>query len=639
MTTRLIRPLLAALAGLLIIYEGCRLFFFLSHRNLFSASPSPDIIIAFWHGLRFDLATLLYINTPYLLLRLIPLTRRPGLPHRLLNLWFAVSNAFFIFVCMGDTEYFHFTGKRLTMGSLGIIRDMREQAGQITLYYWYYPVLALFIFAALWRWQIHLTRPVKPWRQRRPRIVSVLKVTLFVALWGLGARGGLQTKPLHIAHAMEYATDPNLAQLTLNSAFTLLRSGKQNHLRSVSFFPRWDDMVERVLREQKFSDHAPLAGQKPNIVLIIMESFNFEYMGHHDGTTNYTPFLNELAAKSVFYPLHFANGRRSIDALPSILAGLPNLMEDPLITSPYQSNQVVGLPSILAQNGYDTWFFHGGQNGTMFFDVMAKMLGVQHYVGLNEYPHSGHFDGKWGIFDEPFFQHVANKLDEIPGPFMASVFSLSSHHPYAIPPELKGRFPKGKLEIHESIGYADYALRRFFDTAATKPWFNNTLFIITADHTSKSETPLFESNIGRYRVPLLFYHPSQTDLGLAPPTSLVEQADIMPTVLNLLGLKTTDPMARFGHSLVTKETTPLKVPIVFHEGGQYWLVADDTAMRYTDADHQVFFDWRTGGVEQPTSVGAGRQKELREFLESRVQYFNTGMLENRINLPLKPPSR
>lgn len=311
------------------------------------------------------------------------------------------------------------------------------------------------------------------------------------------------------------------------------------------------------------------------------------------------------------------------------------LITDPFITSPYQSNQVIGLPSLLKKQGYDTYFFHGGHNGTMFFDAMAKMFGVEHYVGENEYPYSGHFDGQWGIFDEPFLQYVVERLDRAPAPFMASVFTLSSHHPYTIPSEYKGRFPKGSLEIHESIGYTDYALRRFFETAAKKPWFSNTLFILTADHTSKSSDQRYDTPIGRFRVPLIFYHPGQPRLPLFHPESLVEQADIMPTVLNLLGVPVDEPMARFGHSLVSDTPKKLTVPIVFHGSGNYWMVADDFAMHYGDSGELVFFNWHLGADDHHVTIPPQEELHYKNFLESRIQYFVEGMLENRINISLK----
>lgn len=621
-----------------VCYEGCRLFFLMLHRNLFTHNLVSQVAATFWYGLRFDAAAILFINGLYLLALILP----PRLTRQYLqgwNLWFAISNGFFMLVNLGDTEYFQFTGKRLTWGSLAIIKDIREQAFQISAYYWYYPIIALGLIVLFYQAQLKLTLPLlessQPMSRQKARWLKLGEVIATLLVIGMGTRGGMQTKPLHIAHAMEFAGDPNLAQLTLNSSFTLLRSGKQKHLQPVHYLPNWDAVVTAINEDQVFAPIHPLAGHKTNVVIVILESFNLEYMGLDGSNPSYTPFLNELSQKGTFFVNHFANGRRSIDALPSILAGLPNLMEDPFITSPYQSNQVIGLPSLLKKQGYDTYFFHGGHNGTMFFDAMAKMFGVEHYVGENEYPYSGHFDGQWGIFDEPFLQYVVERLDRAPAPFMASVFTLSSHHPYTIPSEYKGRFPKGSLEIHESIGYTDYALRRFFETAAKKPWFSNTLFILTADHTSKSSDQRYDTPIGRFRVPLIFYHPGQPRLPLFHPESLVEQADIMPTVLNLLGVPVDEPMARFGHSLVSDTPKKLTVPIVFHGSGNYWMVADDFAMHYGDSGELVFFNWHLGADDHHVTIPPQEELHYKNFLESRIQYFVEGMLENRINISLK----
>ncbi len=127
----------------------------------------------------------------------------------------------------------------------------------------------------------------------------------------------------------------------------------------------------------------------------------------------------------------FANGKRSIEALPSILSSLPAIMDNAFVTSLYSSNPIESLAAILKNKGYQTSFFHGGKNGTMGFDNFTKLVGIDAYFGLNEYPNEEDYDGNWGIYDEPYLQYFCNQISLMKEPFFTSVFTLSSHHPYS----------------------------------------------------------------------------------------------------------------------------------------------------------------------------------------------------------------
>lgn len=143
----------------------------------------------------------------------------------------------------------------------------------------------------------------------------------------------------------------------------------------------------------------------------------------------------------------------------------------------------------------------------MNFDGFTNHVGFEKYYGKNEYNNNKDYDGNWGIFDEPFLQYLGKQLTKTQQPFLASVFTLSSHHPYTIPAQHMNRFPKGTMIVHETVGYTDYAVRRFFEYAKQQPWFENTLFVITADHSALTETKEFKTALGLYRIPVIFYSP------------------------------------------------------------------------------------------------------------------------------------
>ena len=245
------------------------------------------------------------------------------------------------------------------------------------------------------------------------------------------------------------------------------------------------------------------------MIVFIIESLSAEYLNFYSNQKSYAPFLDELIKKSFVVKDFYANGRTSIEAVPTILGGIPSVIGEPYVTSIYQSNRLNGLARVLDGQGYQTHFFHGGQNGTMFRDSAAFITGFKHYYGKNEYPkdQAAHFDGTWGIWDHHFLDFMHEKLNHITEPFLASLFTINPHQPYDIPPEFRNQFEGGPLEILKPLQYIDASLRAFFEKAQREPWYKNTLFVFTADHTSKNLHPEFSHITGRLRVPFFAFHP------------------------------------------------------------------------------------------------------------------------------------
>lgn len=603
------------LVCLLGIYLSLRLLFWWIHHLQFPVLSWSVAMEVFLQGLRFDLAALALINAPAYALYLLPLPqswwRWQSRAALLLTL---PANLFFLAMNIVDIEYYRFTGKRFTRDSFAITHDITQQLGQIVVYYWYYSLfVALLVLALIW-----LDRRLLLTGDRKPRS------PWFALLWvlpllGLAARGGWQSKPLIPAHAFAMEGG-KYGIVTLNSSFTFLKSSDKASLSALELLPASE---ARALLGPEHAKPVAVLHRPRNVVLVILESFGREYVLEGKERASLTPFFRQLMQRGSSYSHAFANGRRSIDALPSILASIPAWMEPPFITSSYQTNRIIGLPAVLAEHGFRTHFYHGGNNGTMFFDVMARQLGFQRYLGASEYPDRADFDGQWGIFDEPFLRYVAEDLTaQQAEPFFATVFTLSSHHPYRIPDAYRGRFPKGTLEIHESLGYADYALQRFYETAKQQPWFADTLFILTADHTSKPADPLYETAYGRFAIPLVFIQNDQP-VRLSDLEVPAQHADIMPTVLDLLDIHTTQ-RSPFGQSLLR----PLSRPgVVLYEAGLYHLLGKDQLMSWNlNGDPQVF-DWhRDPFLKMPL------QTELDElpFLKASIQCYNNGMVYNQL---------
>ncbi|WP_439882283.1 LTA synthase family protein [Pontibacter sp. MBLB2868] len=611
--------LLRRLGLMLCLYMLLRFIFYVFNYSSFADASSAQTLLAFIYGLRFDLAAITAVNAPFILLSLFPWGNvLHPIYQRSLKVWFLLSNAPFIALALVDIEFFKFIGKRSSNELATITGDIADQLGQLVQYYWYL-VVAFVLLVYLLNKVYPALR--KPYRLQQSILLRSIRLLVVAALAVVAIRGGMQLKPLRVSHA--FVLEPaSLGHLSLNSPFTFIKGIGQPQLEQKHYFPDQESMLRAMSYNPAQYRHQTGAQQRENVVIIILESFAAEYVGALNEGRGYTPFLDSLATKGILFSNAFANGRKSIEALPSILAGVPSLMQEPYITSAYQANKLEGLGTVLQHAGYRTAFFHGAANGTMGFNNFSKIAGVQEYYGLDEYPESlkdKDFDGQWGIFDEPYLQYVATKLTEFDKPFLATLFTLSSHHPYTVPQKYKGRFPKGDLEIHESIGYADHALQEFFKTASKQPWYQNTLFILTADHTQKSIAPAYQNELGHFRVPLILFHPDKTFQAVRPD-QVVQHADIMPSVVDYLNLRA-DHMLPFGKSMFSAKD---KGEAILFNDNSYYLVQQDQVTELTADDQVKFYTFPAfSPVQTADASSAGK-------LKAYVQYFRSAMVNNKL---------
>src|SRR5688572_5257830 len=625
-----LRDLVKRLGWLLAIYSGLRLTFLLVNYSVFREASLLQFLKAFVIGLRFDLSAIFMVNGLFILFSLLPV---PGFQksgyQRFLKFIFILSN--FPFLCLNliDLEYFKFIGRRTSNELFTITQDIQAQTGQLLLNYWYFLIfgaLLLFLFIKWYPKTVKKSGIIFNWRLDLLILLVVGALTIFMI------RGGWQYKPIRPGNA--FLQQPSiLGHVSLNSTFTFIKSIDQPVLETKTYFASEEEVLKVLNFDPKKYARSSDKPTKENVVLIILESFSSEYTGVENNRPGFTPFFDSLAMRGSFYRHNYANGRKSIEALPSLLAGLPSLLHEPYITSSFQSNQIFGIGNIAKQNGYSTSFFHGAENGTMGFNTFSKMAGFDQYFGLREYPKEKlktDFDGQWGILDEPYLQYFVKELNKQKQPFLTSVFTLSSHQPYPVPAKYKGRFPKGTLPIHESIGYTDFALRQFFKTAAKQPWYQNTLFIITADHTQESADPNYQNQIGSFKVPLLLFHPSKK-LPAPPANKITQQADLPTTITDYLNLKT-DLLLPFGVSVL--DTTSNGRAIFFTEEN-YVLIHHDAVTNLNENEEINFHNYAPPKLSTYNQHAPEKEKQRTQELKALVQYYRNGLMHNNLYFWLK----
>jgi len=622
------RILFKRLVWLLLFYQLFRVAFYFFNRDVFTEVTVYALSEVFLHGLRFDISSILLINLPFIALSIF--TPEDILNTKTFQKWlkvlYGIINIPFFYVNLTDIEYFQFIGRRTTNELFTITQDIREQADHLFLDYWYYFVATLLLGFLLTKFY-PVYRNQEKSKLQYYRLQHILALLFFTIFCVLAIRGGTQYKPLNVGHALVHEPAV-LSNLALNSTFTFVRSFRNTSLEKKSYFANQEETARYLHFNPNKYLHQAEPPVRDNVVIIILESFGSEYIGIENNGQGYTPFFDSLATKGTLFRENYANGRRSILALPAILAGLPSLMDDSFISSSYESNQVYGLGNILEPAGYVTSFFHGGANGTMSFDAFTKKTGIRKYYGLNEYPRNlkdKDYDGLWGIFDEPFLQFTAQELSREKQPFAATVFTLSSHDPYTIPAQYQGRFPQGSLPLHETLGYTDFALRQFFKTAAQQPWYSNTLFILTGDHTQKTKRPGYNNTVAMHKVPLLLFHPSKS-FSYADTRKITQHADILPTIVDYLNVET-NKLLPFGHSVLD---TAQNGGAMYYASGMTSLLKRDYITLLRPNDEVKLYGYRTHGYDYLKKPMPQIESQYSQELKALVQYYRNGMVDNNL---------
>ena len=514
-------PIVAVVANVVlafVVYALCRVEFMLENWSYFSGHVTAQM----WHGgLIFDASAIAYTNLLWVLMVLFPLwAKETRAYHRVCKWTFVVINTLALVINFCDSVYFPYTLRRTTTS---VFQEFSNEnnladvfAGEIAVH-WYLVLVAAVVVWGMWKLYVPPMVSASQIDTRSERVkFALLQLAALVvaAVLGVGAmRGGYDgaIRPITVSNANEWASRPTDCALVLNTPFSMLRTVGKNTFEVPDYYPTLQQAAQDYSPVHNPGGRQLTPMRRKNVVVLIVESFGREYIGalnrwYFDGKyQGYTPQVDSLIARSAVWRYSYCNGRKSIDGMPSILCGLP-MMKEPFVLTPASMNNYTSMAGLLAREGYSTAFFHGAMRGSMGFLAFANKVGFQHYYGREDYdadPAFGHgsdkdYDGHWGIWDEPFLQYWCSKIGQLREPFMTACFTVSSHTPYVVPEQYKGIFKEEGLPIHKCIRYTDMAIGRFFREAAKQPWYRNTIFVITSDHTNQSDHAQYQTDLGGF---------------------------------------------------------------------------------------------------------------------------------------------
>ncbi len=639
-------PVGAVIFNLVLAYAAyalARVVYLCLNWSLLSPALSGSVSDLLLGSFQFDTSAIVYTNVLWIVLMLLPLhiKETPGY-HRVLKWLFVVINGVAFVINVADGVYFPFTMRRTTttvMSEFGNESNIASIILHETLTHWYLVVVGVVVLWLLWKLYVMPRRECAASR-RSYYAATVLSLLVAVPLCVAGMRGGFTAavRPITVSNANQWVSRPMDAALVLNTPFSLLRTAGKNVFKVPGYYS------DHALMASVYSPlHEPAGGvamTKKNVVVLIVESMGREYFGAYnrdlDGGTykGYTPFLDSLVERSLTFTHTYCNGRKSIDGMPSILSSIPMFVE-PFFLTPASMNHVSGLARLLGREGYATAFFHGAQNGSMGFQAFARSTGFDKYYGRSEFEAddrfggSSEFDGTWAIWDEPFLQYYCAQMSAMREPFMTAVFTASSHHPFVIPEKYKNRFAEGPLAIHKCVRYTDMALRRFFESASRQPWYANTIFVLTSDHTNMSDHAEYQTDLGGFASPILIFDPSGEMVQPGVEDKVAQQIDILPTLLTLLGYP--HPYIAFGIDVLN--TPASQTWAVNYLNGIYQLVQDGYVLQYDGAQVTGFYSL-DDKLMQHNLKGrhAGREAAMQRMLQAIIQQYMERMTRDELTV-------
>lgn len=652
-------PVVALACNLLVVYllfTLCRLVFLIANWGLYADTMTwGHAISLFGAGLIFDTTAILYLNALVIVMMLFPLHWKERAGYYQVVRWiYVVFNSVALWANLCDCVYFPYTGKRTTTSvfyefSNEGVGGMAKIMGEQFVANWYLVLLAFALSWVLWK----LFVPGVQGKEKRKKmaaaalvryyILQTIVLLVVIPLGVAGIRGGFTAavRPITISNANQFVDRPAETGIVLNTPFSIMRTlGTEplvtphylSEAEAASLYSPIHEPTDSVLFTPK------------NVVVIILESFSKQHFGYYnqtlrkEGYSGFTPFLDSLIAHhAMTWQYSYANGRKSIEGMPSTLSSLPNYVE-PLFLTPASLNRMSGLAGELgAKKGYTTAFFHGAQNNSMGFQAFARATGFKNYLGRTEYNEDPNFngdddfDGTWAIWDEEFLQFYAQQMSRMKEPFMTAVFTASSHSPFDLPERYKDVFPKGEKPMQEAIAYTDYALRRFFETASREPWYKNTLFVLTADHCSTHIDPYYMTSLGYFNVPIIFFAPGDSTLRGYDTQRVVEQVDIMPTVLSYLHYD--KPYLAFGKDMLH---TPSEETHALHwvpECSGYEFVKGQYALEFDGQQVTAAYRYRTDSVfaknvlhVMPIDTLEMMTRQMKSVIQQYMQRMNDNQL-------------
>ncbi len=533
-------------------------------------------------GLRLDLSASGYIMLIPIVLVLFFHFFPSRLPHQIIKIYNYFILAIISLLAASDLGLYNEWGYRMDVTPLLYLAKPKEAFASISFLFF---LNHLIIATALISVFVYIFRIVFSEKSFEDKSSwwSFSGIFLFLLCLFLPIRGGIGVATINVSSA--YFSENNFANhaainLPWNIGYSLTNLEATNN--PFDFYSERDAIKLASAFTKKEGTHQQvLTTTKPNILLIILESFTANATGCLNGQIQVTPNLDSLAREGILFSSLYASGDRTDKGMLAIFSGYPSQPTTSIIKFPDKTQNLPALPKTLRTNGYKTYFYYGGDIDFANYKSYLMNAGIEHFISQNDFPASEK-KSKWGVPDEFLFARVLKDIETMDGPYFLSLFTLSSHAPYDVPmePFLEGK--SDEIKFCNSVYYSDHHLGKFIDELESKKLLDNTLVIMIADHGNVWPGNLTNHSPLKYHIPMVWYGGVVRNTNTIVPV-ISSQTDLAATLLAQLNVNSDDYV--FGKNIFSSNPSQ---QIVYSINNGFGYISDSLEFYYNRLpDHAI----------------------------------------------------
>ncbi|HPM88522.1 MAG TPA: sulfatase-like hydrolase/transferase [Bacteroidales bacterium] len=523
-----------------------RLIFILTqYREAFEFSTA-SLLLTFRHGMLLDFSAVGYVMIIPLLL-LIPEIYFNWDWYSKFVKWYtyiilAISSA----IVISDTLLYKYWGFRMDYTPLIYLKTPKAAMASVTTFQFFAVLTTIILLSALF---IYLYRKlINGLFEGFERVRLWFEAMLFfLVLWGsllIPIRGGIGIAPIN-AGTVYFSDEMFLNHAAINVVWNVGSSVfNQKPVRNPYQFV--DTAEAKAITDSLIKSTGEpvklLNNSRPNILMIVIESFGSAFIEPLSGDSLTTPFFNRYIKEGILFSHFYASGSRTDKAIPAILCGYPAQPAVSVMKEPQKTQSLPGIVKDMEKQGYNSSFWYGGEINFANFNSFVKNAGFDQVITMDNFSPE-FYNSKWGVHDHVLLAALRDSMKNIEEPFIKVVLTLSSHEPFEVPmdPVFKGSddFTKFRNSIH----YTDRSLGEFLDWARTTGWWKNTLVVLVADHCRRNSTDIQEYSEEIYKIPMLWLGGALAQTGITIEKT-GSQVDIPLTILRQLGLDGDYPFSK-----------------------------------------------------------------------------------------------
>lgn len=375
-------------------------------------------------------------------------------------------------------------------------------------------------------------------------IVQLFTIPFIAFIAVMFLRGGLQLAPINQS-AVYFSSKNSINHAALNTEWNLMHSVIENHFSTENPYIFMSDeeansIVDSLYNNDNSNNINILNTHKPNIVLIILESYTSDVVASFGGEKDVSPFIDKYSKSGLIFSNIYASGDRTDKGMIAILSAFPTQAVRTIIQQPDKFEKLPALPKILKSSGYSTAFYYGGESEFANFKSYLISTQFDKIIDKNEFE-SSQMNSKWGAHDGFLFDKALKDMSTLKEPFMSTILTLSSHEPFEVPIPNKFKGDDLPAKFRKAANYTDLSFGEFMTKAENEKWYKNTLFVVVADHGHRLPKEYDNSyDYRKFRIPLFFFgEVISSDYKSKSINKFGSQTDIASTLLKQLNISDT----------------------------------------------------------------------------------------------------